>query len=140
MICRHLCSSSLVLKPKRSIINSCEEICFELTKSSQLSGEICPYQKYCSNGCPCKYYVCDKTSVKDQEVIPVWDLQSRTNRTEDIDFNIFNRRESLKRKPHTSGFNVTLYDFNSESGVRDMCTHKFLDFTLLVSSREIFFV
>ena len=60
-ICRHLCSSSLVLKSKKlSPINSCEEICFELTRSSESSGEICPFQKYCPSGCPCKHYNCEK--------------------------------------------------------------------------------
>ena len=115
MICRHLCSVSLVLKPKRSLpINSCEEICFELTKSYESAGDICPFQKYCPNGCPCKHYVCEKISAKDQEVIPVWDLDSKTNRSH-TDSSIFQRREALRRKPHTSGFNVTLYDYNSEN-------------------------
>ena len=115
MICRHLCSSSLVLKSKKnSPIDNCEQICFELTKSSESSGEICPYQKYCAGGCPCKYYDCEKITDKHQEFIPVWDLQSKTSRQPpDLEMNIFQRRESLKRQPKTSGFNVMLHDFSS---------------------------
>jgi len=42
-VCRHLCSTTLVLKTKKNLpINNCEEICFELTRSSELAGEICP--------------------------------------------------------------------------------------------------
>jgi len=120
-VCRHLCSTTLVLKTKKtSPINNCEEICFELTRSSELAGEICPFQKYCPNGCPCKNYVCDKISFKDQEVIPVWDLESQTiisNSSDQTDLNssIFQRRESLKRKVQTSGFNVRLYDYYSKN-------------------------
>ena len=114
-VCRHLCSTTLVLKTKKtSPINNCEEMCFELTRSSELAGEICPFQKYCPNGCPCENYVCDKISAKDQEVIPVWDLESKTNRSH-TDSSIFQRREALGRKPHTFGFNVTLHDYNSEN-------------------------
>ena len=83
MLCRHLCSTSLVLKSTRTYpINSCDEICFGLTKSSGYAGAICPYQKYCANGCPCKFYSCEKISEKDQEVIPVWDLETKTSRPE----------------------------------------------------------
>ena len=118
-MCRHLCSSSLVLKSKRiTSKSSCEEICFELTKSSESSGEICPYQKYCPNGCPCKHYDCEKLSKRDQENLPVWDLMSETSRkAEDTKTNvkIFERREDLKRLPETFGFNVLLYDYNSKN-------------------------
>ena len=80
-ICRHLCSSSLVLKSRRtSPTNSCEEICFELTRSSKTSGEICPYQKYCPSGCPCPLYACEKIGQNEQENIPVWDLESKKSR------------------------------------------------------------
>ena len=116
-ICRHLCSSSLVLKSRKSLpTNSCEDICFELTKSAKSAGEICPFQKYCPNGCPCQFYQCEKISGKEQEKIPVWDLYSQTERKmteQEMKVNIFQRREALDRKPNTSGFNVMLHDFNS---------------------------
>ena len=116
-ICRHLCSSSLVLNSKKnSPINSCEGICFELTKSSESSGEICPFEKYCANGCPCKHFFCEKISDKYQEKIPVWDFESKKSRNmteEDLKISIYQRREDLERKPETSGFDVLLFDFNS---------------------------
>ena len=116
-ICRHLCSSSIILTSKRSSTsNSCEEICFELTRSSE-SGEICPFQKYCPDGCPCKNYVCEKISYKDQQEVPVWDLESKTsdyNKTVvNLDLNIFQRRKELNREPKTSGFRISLYDLSS---------------------------
>ena len=116
-ICRHLCSMSLVLKSKStSPINKCEEICFELTKSSKSSGKICPYQKYCPNGCPCKHYACEKITDKDQVAIPVWDLESKTRKKgQHIDESIFQRREDLKRRPNSAGFNVKLYDYISKN-------------------------
>lgn len=119
MLCRHLCSTSLVLKSTTTTsIDNCEEICFELTKSSEFSGAICPYQKYCASGCPCKYYSCDKISEKDQEVIPVWDLESQTSRQPDDNntmINIFDRRKSLWRQSHTFSFDVLLYDYSKNT-------------------------
>jgi len=116
-ICRHLCSISLVLKStKTSQISSCEQICFELTKSHELAGEICPYENYCPNGCPCKHYMCEKMTDKDQEVIPVWDLNSKTDEEpEVVDVNIYERRKDLKRKPKTSRFNVMLHSYNHKN-------------------------
>ena len=60
-MCRHLCSSTLVLKstwtnPK----STCESICFVLTRSFDSAGEVCPTQKYCRKGCPCPFYECEK--------------------------------------------------------------------------------
>ena len=102
------------------MINNCEEICFELTRSSE-SGKICPYQKYCPNGCPCKHYVCEKIRINDQQEVAVWDLESKTNdymgkgnkSLVNLDQNIFQRREELNREPKTFGFSVSLYDFSS---------------------------
>ena len=119
MLCRHLCSISLVLKStRRSSTNSCEKICTELTKSSKLAGEICPYQKYCENGCPCKQYACEKIGEKYQEEILVWDLESKTSRPLDNDnssLNIFDRRRDLWRVSHTYGFDVQLYDYSKNT-------------------------
>ena len=116
-ICRHLCSVSLVLKStKTAQINNCEKICFELTKSHEFAGEICPYQKYCPNGCPCKHYNCEKVTDKYQEVIPVWDLESKTDHEpEVVGFNIYERRKDLKRDPTTSRFNVLLHSYNQNN-------------------------
>lgn len=116
-VCRHLCSTTLVLKTKKNLpINNCEEICFELTRSSELAGEICPFQKYCPNGCPCENFVCDKISAKDQEVIPVWDLESKTDHEpEVVGFNIYERRKDLRRDPTTSRFNVLLHSYNQNN-------------------------
>ena len=121
-ICRHLCSMSLVLKSKRtSSINKCDEICFELTRSSEASGKICPYQKYCPNGCPCKHYVCDKITENDQERIPVWDLGSKTTKEpEDVGMNIYERMKSIKREPETSFFNVKLHSFNQKNSSKEV--------------------
>ena len=81
------------------------------------SGKICPFQKYCPNGCPCNDYVCEKIGDKDQQELPVWDLESKTsdyNKSADnLDLNIFQRREELNREPKTFGFNISLYDFTS---------------------------
>ena len=122
-ICRHLCSTSLVLKSKKTTPSkTCEDICFELTRSSKSAAEICPYQKYCAKGCPCKHYVCEKNTEQDQKLIPVWDLESRTmiTKEEEDEFeywnsNIFQRNRYIDRLPSTSWFNASLYDFHSQS-------------------------
>ena len=75
-VCRHLCSNTLILKSMRThSITPCESICFELTKSFDSAGDVCPTEKYCRNGCPCPFYQCEKTE-KDQKFIPVFDLKS----------------------------------------------------------------
>ena len=78
-ICRHLCSTTLVLTTTRTNpISPCETICFELTRSFDSAGEICPFQKYCPAGCPCPYYECEKIELP-QKFIPVFDLQEAEN-------------------------------------------------------------
>ena len=75
-ICRHLCSSTLVLKTTRTkLFSPCESICFELTRSFDSAGEVCPYEKYCKNGCPCPFYKCEKLIKAHQKLVPVFDLQ-----------------------------------------------------------------
>ncbi len=116
-ICRHFCSTTLVLESTRSTpLNSCEQICFELTRSSESSGDICPFQKYCKDGCPCQYYDCEKTSDDDQTQIPVWDLESKIERDAETDA-IFARLE--RRKPKTHVFKTVLYDFNLKNETSD---------------------
>ena len=74
-ICRHLCSQSLVLEStKNKAFNNCEEICFELTRSHNFAGEICPFEKYCKGGCPCPFYQCEKIE-NEKTLVPVWDLK-----------------------------------------------------------------
>ena len=74
-ICRHLCSKTLVLQSTRTNpISLCESMCFQLTKSSDAAGEVCPFQKYCTKGCPCPYYECEKLE-SCQKLIPVFDLK-----------------------------------------------------------------
>ena len=121
-VCRHLCSMTLVLKSKKtSQVNGCEKICFELTKSHESAGEICPYQKYCPNGCPCKHYVCDKITENDQERIPVWDLGSKTTeKPKDVDMNIYERMKSIKREQETASFNVHLHSFIQKNSSEDI--------------------
>ena len=49
--CRHLCSETLVLKSRKSVaISPCEMICFQLTRSFDSAGEVCPFEKYCPTG------------------------------------------------------------------------------------------
>ena len=74
-ICRHLCSETRVLKSTRtSSISPCESICFELTRSFDSAGDVCPFQKYCQNGCPCPFYECEKFDSR-QKLIPVFGLR-----------------------------------------------------------------
>ena len=74
-ICRHLCSQSLVLQSKRNkAFSACEFICFELTRSYDFAGEVCPFEKYCRTGCPCPFYQCEKIE-NEQALIPFWDLK-----------------------------------------------------------------
>ena len=83
-ICRHLCSKTLILKStKKNSKSHCESICFEIARTSDGAGAICPYQKYCINGCPCLHYKCEKTQSV-QRMIPVFDLSS--SETLDVDF------------------------------------------------------
>ena len=77
-ICRHLCSKTLVLKSTRSNPTSpCESICYQLTRSFDSAGEVCPTEKYCRNGCPCPHYQCEKI-VSNETLIPVFDLKRKT--------------------------------------------------------------
>ena len=74
-VCRHLCSNTLILKSTRTHpITPCESICFELTRSSDSAGDVCPSEIYCKNGCPCPFYKCEKTE-RDQKYIPAFDLE-----------------------------------------------------------------
>ena len=74
-ICRHLCSNSLVSESTRNnAISPCESMCFQLSRSSDAAGEVCPLQKYCLSGCPCPFYECEKFESR-QTLIPVFDLQ-----------------------------------------------------------------
>ena len=78
-VCRHLCSNTLVLKSTRTNpITPCESICFGLTRSFDSAGEVCPFQKYCSKGCPCPYYECEKLE-SPQKFVPVFDLRKSEN-------------------------------------------------------------
>ena len=75
-ICRHLCSKTLVLDTKQTNLQShCQSICLDLSRASDGAGEICPYEKYCINGCPCLHFNCEKTS-SDQKMTPVFDLHN----------------------------------------------------------------
>ena len=78
-VCRHLCSKTLVLESTKTVpFSPCELICFELTRSFDSAGEVCPNQKYCSNGCPCPFYNCEKFEWQ-QKLIPVFDLEKGTS-------------------------------------------------------------
>ena len=75
-VCRHLCSESIVLESTRKkAFSRCDEICFKLTRTHDLGGEICPFEKYCKGGCPCPFYQCEKV-VDEQTLVPVWDLKN----------------------------------------------------------------
>ena len=77
-VCRHLCSQSLVRETwKKEAFTPCENICFELSKTRNSAGEICPFEKYCPNGCPCEHYQCEKIT-REQMMVPVWELKKQT--------------------------------------------------------------
>lgn len=78
-ICRHLCSNSLVLESTgKKAFSSCDQICFEVTRSHASAGEICPFEKYCKDGCPCPFYQCEKVTNK-QTLVPVFELKKKKN-------------------------------------------------------------
>ena len=73
-ICRQLCSQSLFLESTETRgFNPCEKMCFELTRSYDFAGEVCPFEKYCKRGCPCRFYQCEKIE-NAQTLVPVWKL------------------------------------------------------------------
>ena len=75
-ICRHLCSKTLVLESTRNkAFSRCDQICFQLTRTHDFAGDVCPFEKYCATGCPCPFYKCEKV-VNEQTLIPVWDLKN----------------------------------------------------------------
>ena len=77
-ICRHLCSTTLVLESTRAnSISPCESMCFQLTRSSDTAGEVCPFQKYCQKGCPCPFYDCEKLQSR-QKMTPIFDLKQKS--------------------------------------------------------------
>ena len=77
-VCRHLCSTSLVRETwKKPAFSPCENICFELTRTQNSAGQICPFEKYCPNGCPCEHYECEKIPIE-QQMVPVWELKNIT--------------------------------------------------------------
>lgn len=81
-ICRHLCSKTLVLESTRTNpISPCESMCFELTRSSDSAGEVCPTQKYCPYGCPCPFYDCEKIQSR-QKMVPVFDLRKNSTHSD----------------------------------------------------------
>ena len=125
-ICRHLCSQTLVLQSTRTVpISPCESICFELTRSSDAAGEVCPTQKYCSKGCPCPFYECEKLESR-QKLIPLFDIQLNSTQTSTIakpaqeitngDVELITGRWE-KRKTKNQKFPIILSDF---SGLGDL--------------------
>ena len=77
-VCRHLCSKTLVLESTRTNpLSPCESMCFELTRSSKGTGEVCPFQKHCINGCPCRFYECEKFESR-QKLVPVFNLHKNS--------------------------------------------------------------
>ena len=80
-ICRHLCSRTIYLESSRSSsFSPCDLMCFQLTRSFESAGEVCPFQKYCAKGCPCPSYNCEKVAGSRQKFIPLLDLKkSKTN-------------------------------------------------------------
>ena len=74
-ICRHLCSKTLVLESTRNNpISPCESICFQLTRSFDSAGAVCPTEQYCPTGCPCPHYQCEKNN-SPQKLIPTFNLE-----------------------------------------------------------------
>ena len=72
---QHCCSQSLVLESTTNkAFPPCDQICFELTRSHDFAGEVCPFEKYCQRGCPCLFYQCEKID-NEQTLVPVWDLK-----------------------------------------------------------------
>ena len=72
--CKYLCRQfSAILNQEE---NHCEDLCFTLSRSEKTAGEICPYEKYCPEGCPCPYYDCEKSVADRQKLSPAWDLSS----------------------------------------------------------------
>ena len=75
-LCRHLCSKTLVLESTiKRALPPCDQICFELTRTHNFAGEICPFEKYCEKGCPCPFYQCEKISYE-KTLVPVWDMNN----------------------------------------------------------------
>jgi hypothetical protein len=112
-LCRHLCSTTLVLKTKtNTVFSNCEVICFELTRT--LAGEICPYEKYCPNGCPCKQYQCEKL-INEQEYIPVWNLKEKTKTSVPIgqEAELIYRRNDGRQQVITKS-PASFYDFGKK--------------------------
>ena len=118
-VCRHLCSKTLVLESTRTNpISPCESICFELTKSSDSAGEVCPTQKYCQNGCPCPFYECEKLEFE-QRLVPVFDLaEAKDSTVENI--HLISGRWSDRgttQEVKNQKFPIILSDFNGRSGL-----------------------
>ena len=117
-ICRHLCSKTLVLELARANpFSPCESMCFELTRSSDSAGEVCPFQKYCPRGCPCPYYQCEKLNDR-QTMIPAFDLE---------------KAETIEIKELTLKFNFTDLEtksINSVTGRWEDSDSKFTEFSL----------
>ena len=77
-ICRRLCSKSVILEARgNKPVSPCERMCFELTRTNDFAGEVCPFEKYCPRGCPCDFYNCAKI-VNEQTLVPLWDLKNST--------------------------------------------------------------
>ena len=124
-MCRHLCSATLVLRStKIEPISSCEAMCFELTRTSDSAGAVCPFQKYCLNGCPCPFYDCEKLD-SHQKMIPVFHLQNSTgplwiNNTEDISLVSITNEAALitdrwTTRKNAKQFPIFLSDLNEKS-------------------------
>lgn len=87
-------------------------ICFELTRT--LAGEICPYEKNCPTGCPCKQYQCEKL-INEQEYIPVWNLNEKTKTSVPIgqEAELIYRRNEGRQQVITK-YPALFYDFGEK--------------------------
>ena len=129
-ICGNLCSETLLLRSTRTYpISPCESICFQLTRSSDSAGDVCPTQKYCKNGCPCPFYKCEKFESR-QKLIPVFDLRKSISSTtisqeskENIEL-ITDRWTG--RKIRKQGFPILLVDLNRQIGAKNINANGFL--------------
>jgi hypothetical protein len=91
--CKYLCDQISFNQDENRI---CEEICFTLSRSENKAGEICPYQKYCREGCPCAHFECKKTAPERQMFSPVWDLSSSEKMEVDRSQLIYKRQGCAK--------------------------------------------
>ena len=121
-ICEYLCSQYSV-KRSSERENLCKDVCFTITRSQKTAGEVCPFQKYCINGCPCTHYQCEKEDKLSKKYQLVWNVTARESVQVADDTLIYRRDPDWDKLPAeiriTNGVGsftkspVSLYNFHS---------------------------